>query len=165
LPVIVHLLAARPDEIARQVIELETLENILAVEIGFPEEADEGEVRAVIQAGLGELPLIARLLLAGPISLAEAALEAGVVAVSLSPPRGSLPAGEGIMRGRMLGPGVLPQALKAVQALVEGNIPVIAAGGFYSPEDVEAGLAAGALAVQLDAALWRGDWFKMQEEA
>ena len=111
LPVIVHLLAARPDEIDRQVIELETLENILAV--------------------------------AGLISLAEVAVEAGVVAVSLSSPRGALPAGEGIMRGRMLGPGVLPQTLKAVQALVECDIPVIAAGGFYSPEDVEVGLAAG----------------------
>lgn len=159
LPVIVHLLAGRADEISRQVIELETLENILAVEIGFPEESDPSEVREVIQAGLGELPLIARLSLIGPFSLARAALDAGAAAVSLAPPRGVLPAGDGMMRGRVLGPGVLPQTLKVVQTLAEMEIPVIAAGGFYSPEDVEAGLAAGALAVQLDASLWRGDWF------
>jgi dihydroorotate dehydrogenase len=35
-------------------------------------------------------------------------------------------------------------------------VPVIGAGGVYSQAQVESMLAAGALAVQVDAILWRG---------
>ncbi|RPI29157.1 MAG: hypothetical protein EHM70_15985 [Chloroflexota bacterium] len=58
----------------------------------------------------------------------------------------------------MYGPAVFPFALEAVRALAQSGTPVIGAGGVYTPEQAEAMLAAGALAVQLDAVLWKGGW-------
>jgi hypothetical protein len=61
LPVIVHLLADYPDEISRRIEQLETLENIQAVELGFPDGITETEVKEMISAAVGEKPVIARL--------------------------------------------------------------------------------------------------------
>ncbi len=44
-----------------------------------------------------------------------------------------------------------------IQEMVEGKIPVIAAGGIYRPRQIKTMLTAGAIAVQLDTVLWRGD--------
>jgi len=60
------------------------------------------------------------------------------------------------LRGRIYGPSVLPTALAAVRTLSESNLPVIGAGGVYRQQDIQAMLAAGAVAVQLDTILWRG---------
>lgn len=54
---------------------------------------------------------------------------------------------------------VFSQALRAVDELSREGIPVIGGGGVYHPSQTEAMLAAGALAVQLDTVLWRGDYF------
>jgi dihydroorotate dehydrogenase len=37
---------------------------------------------------------------------------------------------------------------------------LIACGGVYKPEDVDVLLDAGAKAVQVDSALWRGQWLQ-----
>jgi len=114
-----------------------------------------------VEAVRGELPVIARLPFESALSLAPAAIEAGATAVSLSPPRGQIIPNDatGITRGRLYGPGILPQALGLVQQLAELDIPIIGAGGVYSDRQAAAMLAAGALAVQLDACLWRGDYW------
>jgi dihydroorotate dehydrogenase len=159
LPVIVHLLADRPDELGRRVEHLETLENIQAVEIGFPDEISLPEIREVIRACVGEIALIARVPISRAIETGEASLEAGAAAISLAPPRGSLPTGKSAQSGRMYGPGVFPLALQAVRQLAAHQIPVIAAGGVYSRSQAEAMRENGAVAVQVDLAIWRGDWF------
>lgn len=109
--------------------------------------------------------------------------EAGVSAVSLGPPYGALPvvpetAAKGfstipliqptlpvasettakgaVARGRLYGPGLFPQALATVQKLAQCGLPVIGGCGVYAWGQVEAMLAAGATAVQLDGVLWRG---------
>jgi dihydroorotate dehydrogenase (NAD+) catalytic subunit len=56
----------------------------------------------------------------------------------------------------MYGPAVFPLALRAVAKLAGVGVPVIGAGGVYQPEDAVAMLGAGALAVQIDTALWKG---------
>jgi dihydroorotate dehydrogenase len=165
LPVIVHLLADRPDELRRRVEHLEMLENVRAVEIGFPDEISVVEAREVILACVGELAVIARVPFRGALPLAEVCLEAGAVLISISPPRGSLPAADrGAQSGRMYGPAVFPLALQAVRHLAAAGIPVIGAGGVYQQSDVDAMRQSGALAVQVDLALWRGDWF-LKEDA
>jgi dihydroorotate dehydrogenase (NAD+) catalytic subunit len=107
------------------------------------------------------LNVVARVELSQVLELAPALARAGASAVSLAPPRGALPEPDGVLfSGRLYGPAVFPQSLYAVKELVRAGVPVIAGGGVYSPADVKALLAAGALAVQLDTALWRGDWFE-----
>ena len=157
MPVIVHLLAQNGDEMVRMVRMVEEIDAVSAVEIGLPPEAGVELAVELVQAGAGEKPAIARLPLGHSLGLAEAVIRAGAAAVSLGAPRGALPAADGrLLRGRLYGPAFFPQALAAVQALVGAGIPVIGAGGIYRRSDIEAMLAAGAMAVQLDTVLWRG---------
>jgi dihydroorotate dehydrogenase len=79
-------------------------------------------------------------------------IDGGASAVSLGAPRGKLVG----ISGRMYGSGVFPLALRAVESLAGCGVPVIGAGGVYQQRDLEAMLAAGAFAVQVDAVLWRG---------
>jgi dihydroorotate dehydrogenase len=155
LPVIVHLLAQQPDELAYMVSRLEGRENLLAVEVGLPPGVDATSARLLVEAALGEMALIARLPCEQALELAPVALQAGAAAVSLEARHGTLPAGEGlVMEGRLYGPAVFPQAFSLTRQLIQAEIPVIAAGGVYREAEVEALLAAGALGVQLDASLW-----------
>jgi len=157
LPVIVHLLAQRDDEIAKMVQMLESVPGVSAVEIGLPPEADKELTTRMVRSAAGELPVLARLSLERILELGEAAINAGAAAVSMGPPRGALPGSDGkLLRGRSYGPALFPLALAAVQVLAKSGLPVIGACGVYRPEDIEAMFAAGALAVQLDAVIWRG---------
>lgn len=170
LPVIVHLLAPGSDrpaiaELAAMLHRLEPLENIMGVEIGLPPESRSSQALALLEGIAGELPVILRLSPQQALELVrsyqapgEALLGAGASAISLGEPRGALPGREGcLVRGRLYGPANLAEALGAVQVLsAQTAIPVIGGGGVYGPEDVRAMLAAGAVAVQIDTALWRG---------
>jgi dihydroorotate dehydrogenase (NAD+) catalytic subunit len=159
--VIVHLLGGNREELQSMLVRLEEIENVVAVEIGLHTGVSPAEAVEVVQASVGELPVIVRLPLTRVEELGAAAYQAGAAVVSLGPPRGALPAQEGqIVFGRSYGPGIFPQALRAVSELVKMDIPVIGGGGVYVPEQAETMLAAGAVAVQLDTVLWRGDWFK-----
>ena len=164
LPVIVHLLAARPEEIQGCVLQLEVVENVSAVEIGFPHSMGGLEAAEIVAAALGEIPAIARLPMDRCIELASIVEEAGAAAVSLGPPRGSLPANDSFMHGRMYGPAVFPLGIQMTAELYAMGIPVIGAGGVYERQQVEEMQRAGAMAVQVDLALWRGDWKELQEE-
>lgn len=160
VPIIVHLLAQSPEELRTMTLRVEGLENVLALEIGIPADASASLVGELCQAGHGELPCIAQLPLTRALELCDAALQAGAAAISLGPARGSLPAAGGrLVSGRLYGPALLPQALEATRQLARQNLPVIAAGGVYSPADGEALLAAGAMAVQVDAGLWKASAF------
>lgn len=157
IPVIVHLLAQFENDIAAMVRMLENVEGVSAFEIGLPPEADSELASRLVQAGAGELPVVARLPLERAPELGAIAIKAGAAAVSLGPPRGALLDPDGrLLRGRIYGPALFPLALTSVLLLAENGVPVIGACGVYRPADVEAMLAAGALAVQLDTVLWRG---------
>jgi dihydroorotate dehydrogenase (NAD+) catalytic subunit len=151
IPVIVHLLAQEPDLLARMIERLEGIEGVMGIEVGLPPETHPDMAYDFAQATIGELPAIVRLPLDQADKLAQAVLEAGASAVSLGAPRGML-AG---LQGRMYGPSVFPLALQAVKKLARDGAPVIGAGGVYRDADVEAMLAVGAIAVQLDGVLWR----------
>jgi dihydroorotate dehydrogenase (NAD+) catalytic subunit len=156
LPVIVHLLSAKAEELHKALPRIEELENVLAIELGVEEEMTAAEVKELAFAASGELPLIIQLGLRRAAELAEAALEGGAAAISLGPPRGTLPGEDGaLISGRLYGPAQFPQALAVVVELTKIGIPVIAAGGVETQLQGEALLAAGALAVQIDIALWK----------
>ena len=161
VPVVVHLLAGMLEEIQQMVRQLEGLEGVMGIELGLPVELDAETISAQVRAAAGELPVVARLPLEQAVLLGAAACAAGAVAISLAPPRGVLALPDGhLLHGRLYGPALFPQAMETVRRLVREDIPVIGAGGLYHPEQVEAMLAVGALAVQVDAALWCGGWWQ-----
>lgn len=166
MPVLVHILAQNPDEVSVMVQQLEGTPLVMGVEIGLPPDIEADEAISLAQAAVGELPLVVRLPLDRARELLSRAgpgfLEAGVTAVSLGPPRGALPVMKGgLAHGRLYGPCLYPMVPVIVELAVQMGILIIAAGGVYKPQEVDALLAAGAIAVQLDAVLWKGgEWSK-----
>lgn len=156
IPVLVHILAQGVEEVAEMVQRLESLEGVMGVEIGLSSEVDANTAALYIQAAMGELPLVARLPMERARELIYVMAGTEVAAVSLGPPRGALPNPQGeIIHGRLYGPAVFSQALATVKAISQLGVPVIGAGGIYNLQDIQAMRDAGAVAVQLDAVLWR----------
>jgi dihydroorotate dehydrogenase len=140
---------------------LEAVDGVMGVEVGLPPDIDTGLARLMVEAALGELPVIARLPFDRATELIDSLVGLDITAVSLGPPRGMISGGRGdYIRGRLYGPAVFPQAFAKVQALLQYGLPVVGAGGVFKVEDVEDMLKSGAVAVQLDAALWM-DWSKV----
>lgn len=159
LPIIVHLLVHRTESLPEMVIQLEELEGVMGIELGLPPDVDLEMAVELVEAAVGELPIIVRIPMERAGEIAGSLAESPVAAISLAPPRGALLDSQGeVVRGRLFGPAVFPLALAGVQEVVEAGVPVIAAGGVYEPWQVEAYLAAGAIAVQLDAVLWSLGW-------
>ena len=162
IPMIVHLLASSPFELERMARRLETVEGVVGLEVGVSSDTNADQVTAFTRAASGELAVIVRLPMERSVELAQAAISAGASAISLAPPRGAFPTGQGVLvQGRLYGPAVLPMALRVVQELSHLGIPTIGAGGVYTREHIGAMLSAGALAVQLDSAIWRGAGYSM----
>lgn len=156
-PVIVHLIADQPDELARMVELLESVEEVSGVEVGVYVDDPQSVARLIGAAASGELPVMARVGFdAGGIP-ASVALEAGAVGISLAPPRAAIPGASGIaVRGRLYGPAVFNMALEKLADLRAAGVqgPILAAGGIYHRRHLEAMFAAGASGVQLDSVLW-----------
>lgn len=162
IPIIVHLMADRPEETARMVESLENLENVMAAELGFAPMLTDDIILTSLEMSLGELPLIICLPSEQILRIGPRAIEAGAAAVSMAAPRGALASSiggkDGVVEGRLYGPSLFPQALETVHHLAKAGIPVIGGGGVYKREQVEAMKEAGSIAVQLDTILWRGDF-------
>jgi dihydroorotate dehydrogenase (NAD+) catalytic subunit len=157
VPVILHLLARYPEEVEKMTRRLEQLEGVAGLEVGVDGDANADNVEALTQAASGELLVIIRLPLERAIELAPRAIRSGAMAISLAPPRGIYPAAGGeLLQGRLYGPAIFPLALRAVQGLSQMGIATIGAGGVYTHEHMAAMLSAGAWAVQVDSAFWRG---------
>lgn len=157
LPVIVHLLGDTPHKLAQMVRGLENLEGVMGVELGLPPDVPPATAAAMVEASLGELPLVVRLPVDRAGELAESLHTSGAWAISLGPPRGALTGPDGqLVQGRLYGPALFPLALAAIRRVTQSGFPVIGAGGVYKPENIQAMMDAGAIAVQLDSVLWRG---------
>jgi len=155
LPVIVHLMADRPEETRSMVRMLEEIENVMAVELGFAPLLADDIILLTLEMCLGELPLILSLPVEQVLSLGPKLVQAGAEAVSIGSPRGSQVAGlASIVSGRLYGPSLFPQAFDAVRNAAKLGIPIIGAGGVWTKENADAMLSVGALAVQVDAVLW-----------
>jgi dihydroorotate dehydrogenase len=157
LPVIVHLMADRPEETQRMVRMLETEENVMAAELGFAPQLANDILMLTLEMCLGELPLIFSLPVEQVLSLGPRLVQEGAQAISISSPRGALPLKSdpsALVTGRLYGPSLFPQTLETVYSASKFGLPIIGAGGVWSKENADAMLAAGALAVEVDAVLW-----------
>ena len=157
LPILVHLMADNPSDLSYMINVLETVEGVNGVELGLPPEAGLDLAVSLVEASLGELPLVVCLPWDGALEFAHALIDFDIMALSLAAPRGVLPGPDNsLINGRLYGPAIFPFALAVVQKLVGTGIPVIGGGGVYGPEQLEAMLATGAVGVQLDGILWQG---------
>ena len=155
--VIVHL-ALRDAREARKCVErLEDVENVLAIELGFRHDEDSRAAAATVaSAAQGLLPVVVQAPFSRAAEFCALAGQAGAQAVSVSaPPRAALTAAEGWFEGRMYGGGFCAHSLQTVRELCHAtDLPIIAAGGVHSADQIEALLSAGARAVQLESVVW-----------
>ena len=155
LPIIIHLMADRPEETQQMVRMLEDIENVMAVELGFAPLLADDIILLTLEMCLGELPLIFSLPVEQVLSLGSRLMDEGAQAISISAPRGSHVSNQkSVISGRLYGPSLFPQSLETVQNAAKVGIPIIGAGGVWTKENADAMLLVGAMAVQVDAALW-----------
>jgi dihydroorotate dehydrogenase len=164
LPVIVHLMADRPEETQRMVQMLEMQENVMAAELGFAPLLADDILLLTLEMCLGELPLIFSLPVEQVLSLGPRLIQKGAQAISISAPRGALMSprrhanADHLTTGRLYGPSLFPRALETVYSAAKLGFPIIGAGGVWTKENADAMLSTGALAVQVDAAFWGVTW-------
>ena len=157
VPVIVHLMADRPEETQKMIHMLESHENVMAAELGFAPLLADDIIRLTLEMCLGEVPLIFSLPVEQVLSLGPRLIQEGAQAISIATPRGALPSSptpSPLITGRLYGPSLFPRALETVYSAAKLGLPIIGAGGVWTKENAEAMRSAGALAVQVDAALW-----------
>jgi dihydroorotate dehydrogenase len=157
LPIIIHLMADRPEETQRMVRMLETQENVMAAELGFAPLLANDIILMTLEMCLGEVPLIFSLPVEQVLSLGPRLMQGGAQAISIAAPRGALMT-DHLVTGRLYGPSLFPQALETVYSAVKIGLPIIGAGGVWTKENADAMLSVGALAVQVDAVLWGRNW-------
>jgi dihydroorotate dehydrogenase (NAD+) catalytic subunit len=169
-PVIVHLAGDDPDELAAVASTLEGTPGVAGLEMdlldahhdeaGDLEEAFE-QVRAVRAAA--DLPILARLPLSTSDEAVQALAELGAVdaLVLAQPPAGlHYDAARGVQVTGQLHSRTLMPLLAARIADLAGwvGVPLVACGGVHSVEDALGYLAVGAVAVQIDTAVWVDPW-------
>lgn len=158
LPIMVHILVEAPSALAEMVSKLEGLENVLAFELGLPPLCDPALLIAIMNAGVGELPVIPCLSPEQVPVLLDTLKDLQPTAVHLIEPRGALPdQGGDIVPGRLYGPGIFPVMLSAAQTLVSAGLRVIANGGVNARWQVDLLLDIGVMAVGLGSVLWEMD--------
>ena len=157
-PVIVHLAATTPAEVRRSVERIEQIEALSGLELGLRDDVAAAEAAQLVQAALGNLPLLVQVPFGRTAELIPVLAQAGGDALVVSaPPRVTVEAGGRKVTGRRYSPADFPEALAAVTLAVEmlEATPVVGAGGIWGIEQARALLGAGAAAVQVDAAVWR----------
>ncbi len=157
VPVIIHLAATTPDEVARSLEALERADGVSGIELGLRDDSPASEVAQVVRAAAMGPPLLVRLPLGRAAEVAPVAAQAGADALTVAaPPRLTAAAAGHPVTGRFYGPGTFPEALRAVHAVAALGLglPLVGAGGIYSPGEARAMLEAGAVAIQVEAAAW-----------
>lgn len=159
-PIIVHVMATMPTEVAQCVAALEGCAGVIGVEIGLHDQATPAEIGALVEAALShtQLPVLVRVPLYSALETSRAAAEAGAGGVVVAaPPRGTArdPLSGQLVGGRVYGPWLKAQALRAVGQVARlVDVPVTGCGGIHSPDDAHDFLEAGAVAVQVDTVTW-----------
>ena len=160
VPLIMHLVATTPDQVAHCARRIEAEEIVAAIELGLNDDMEAGTAQDFVSAVLKntQKPLLVRLPMQDAYELAAPVIEAGAGAlVVAAPPRGTArdPYSGRLVPGRIYGPLVKPIALRIVGQLASRvHIPIIGAGGIHSPDDARDFLDAGACAVQVDSVTW-----------
>jgi dihydroorotate dehydrogenase (NAD+) catalytic subunit len=159
-PVIVHVVATTPDDVARCAGALDRIEGVAGIELGLHDQAtpdDIGEFLAAAEA-YTLLPMLVRVPLYHAVEAAQAAEDSGAGGIVVAaPPRGTTrdPETGQLVGGRIYGPWLKVQTLRAVGQVARAvQIPVTGSGGIHTPDDARDFIDAGATAVQVDTVTW-----------
>jgi dihydroorotate dehydrogenase (NAD+) catalytic subunit len=155
IPIIVNLMADRPEETMHMVQMLEGIENVMAVELGFAPLLSDDIILLNLEMCVGELPLIFSLPAEQILSLGPRLIQGGAAAISISCPRGALMKDKNeLTTGRLYGQSLFPRTLEIVHSAAMIGMPIIGAGGVWTEQDAADMLSAGAMAIEIDASLW-----------
>ena len=163
VPIIVHLLATTPPDVAEAAAWLSGSRHVAGIELGLAADVTPEQAAILLEAAQteGDLPVIARVPFGRVGELAPLLAEEGADALTLTaPPRGMLTVdddgGHRFVRGRLYGRALFPLLLNELSQWAKKiPAPVIACGGIATPDEAQACLDVGAVAVQIDALLWR----------
>lgn len=157
-PVIVHVAGDGPDDLASVAAELEHQPGVSGLEIDVPIDAAIAPRLVWAVRGAADLPLLARLPLAVPDSVAQAVLDAGVDALVIAQPPDGLHVDQAngrAVRGQFYGAGLASLVAARIADLATWvQAPLVACGGVFSVAEALLCLAAGAAALQVDVAVW-----------
>jgi dihydroorotate dehydrogenase len=156
-PMIAHILGDNLGELESMVEALESIQHpIQALEIGLEDTSPKDATVILTTLQMSQLPLLTRVPPSTDRDVIHAAIEVGVNAIVMGPPRGSIKDDTNrTISGRYYGLGILPIALQRLELWVKWfEIPIILGCGLFSAEDVRLAFALGAMGVQLDTALW-----------
>lgn len=155
LPIIVNLMADRPEETQQMVRQLENIENVMAVQLGFAPLLSDDIILLNLEMCLGELPLIFALPHEQILSLGPRLIQEGASAISISSPRGAVVhENKKLITGRMYGRSLFPRSLDIVRSAGMIGLPIIGAGGVWTDADAQSMLEVGAMAVETDTKFW-----------
>ncbi len=161
LPMIVHLIATTDEQIRKATARLDEEDGVDAIELGLRDDITWQEAARLVGSAVTktEKPVLVRLPVSDAYEIADAVANAGAsTLVMAAPPRGKARdklSGK-LVAGRIYGPVVKPIVLNIVERLASRiDIPIIGAGGIHNPQDARDYLEAGAVAVQVDSAIWR----------
>jgi dihydroorotate dehydrogenase len=156
LPIIVYLIADRPEETRKMIQMLEDIDTVMGVELGFTPLLSEATILLTIEMCAGEIPLVASLPAARMLRIGGHLIRSGAAALSLAQPRGALITTDEnrISAGRLFGPSIFPQSLEAISAAVKLELPIIGSGGIFDEHQAQSMLKAGAMAVQMETSFW-----------
>ncbi|MBI4786875.1 MAG: hypothetical protein HY782_07515 [Chloroflexi bacterium] len=156
VPIIVALAAQGARDWPAMAARLERVPGVGAVELHLnPTIAAADAVRATRAAT--ELPILAKLDLDQAVEIAAECLAAGANTLVIGrAPRGMVMRDGHPWYGRLYSPMVKPLVMRAVAEVAARRLdaPLVACGGVHSADDVREFLAAGAVAVEIDSAMW-----------
>lgn len=159
IPIILHLIAAMPEEVERAIARVDEEDGIDAVELGISDDMGSRDAALLVKTAVerSEKPILVRLPFYDLDELARATADAGADALVIcAPPRGTARDAAGrLISGRLYSPTIKPLVLRLVGQLARIiKVPIIGAGGIHGAQDARDYLEAGARAVQVDSATW-----------
>jgi dihydroorotate dehydrogenase (NAD+) catalytic subunit len=162
-PVLLSVSGDAPEEYASFAAALEGVEGVAGLELNLAAHADAAARITATARAATQLPLLAKLPPhpegpgGGLAALARSVADAGADAITvIASPRGLAidPRSGQRVEGWLSGPALRPLALALVAEVAAAvSVPVVGCGGVATSEDARQFLAAGALAVQVGAAL------------
>lgn len=159
VPIILHVVSTTVEEVRRCMHRLEEEETVVGVELGLNDDISLRDAEAATRAATerSDKPVLVRLPFGVSADIALAVADSGADAVVMcAPPRGTARDSAGrLVSGRLYGPMIKPLVLRMVGQMTRRlDVPVIGAGGIHSAQDARDYLEAGAVAVQIDSAVW-----------
>lgn len=159
VPIIIHIVSTSDEEVRRCVHKLEEEDSVSGIELGLNDDVMLKDAQAAVRAAFehSDKPILVRLPFGATADLAAAVEDSGAGALVIcAPPRGTARDSAGrLVSGRLYGPMIKPLVLRLVGQMARRiEIPLIGAGGIHSAQDARDYLEAGAVAVQVDSAVW-----------